>query len=131
MALWWHSGVRDELLRKTTDEREREFLKDQYARRSFTTTLLGVIGLALMATELSRQLWLDAALLSSTLIMVLWILARAWHDVVLTRRHFRSADQGVRKAKQALVEELRDIEQKLKKRRDEKAGSNQSDEKPH
>lgn len=119
IALWWHSGVRDQLLQRTENERERRFIKDQYRRRSFTTTLIGLLGLSIMATELSQSVLLDAVLLGSMLILVLWILWRAFADILATRNHFQQADQGVRAAKRAMIDELREIE----KRREEKKNS--------
>ncbi|MCA9106792.1 MAG: hypothetical protein KDA83_15325 [Planctomycetales bacterium] len=127
VALWWHSGVRDELLKTAASDNEREFLLVQYRRRSWTTTCIGLLGLCILAIEANRSLWGDAILLAITCVLVMVILVRAWSDVLATRRFFRGQDQGVRSAKRALIEELHAIEQRLKDKRTQEAQRESSD----
>ena len=123
LALWLHHRRRDRLADGTDDAAERRFLVEQYARRSIATTLIGLVGLAVMGIEASRVPLLDALILAGMFLLLATIPIFALLDLRATRRHFKRHDEGVRHATRGLIDELKRIEQAaLERRRGERTG---------
>ena len=118
VALWWHHQQYKSV--ETDDEPDHAlaFAQRQYNRRSITTTMIGVLGLLILATEISRSVWLNLFIMLAMTGLVMVIPLMALLDIQSTRRYYKKHDQGVRRATHDLLEELQRIEKTLHEKRD-------------
>lgn len=126
-ALWRHQDQYRRQRQSGQGEELQRFLWWQYHRRTLTTTLIGVLGLLFVATDLSEDRWVDlVALLAVGVILMLLPMLALW-DYLATRGYYREHDQGVRRATQDLVSELRQIESRLAQKRGSEAEESPGD----
>ena len=116
LALAWHHRERMRGLSESAESHERRFAQEQYARRSLTTTLIGVLGLTLMAFEVVKSTWGDLLVLVVMTALVITIPLLAGWDFRATRNYFRRHDQGVRQATRELIDELKRVEAQRQER---------------
>jgi Skp family chaperone for outer membrane proteins len=79
--------------------------------------MIGVLGLLILATEISRSVWLNIFIMLAMASLLMLIPLMALIDFQATRRYYRQHDQGVRRATKDLLEELQRIEKKLHEKR--------------
>ncbi len=95
-------------------DRDRDHLKRRHRRRMQTSTMLGVVGIAILA---GRLFPLDepsaAALLywTGVLLLVLWMALLAMADMVATRVHFNVQRRKVEGERARLEAKLRRLEE--------------------
>lgn len=117
VALWWHHQQYKLVDASQGPDHALVFAQRQYNRRSITTTMIGVLGLLILATEISRSVWLNIFIMLAMASLLMIIPLMALIDFQATRRYYRQHDQGVRRATKDLLEELQRIEKKLHEKR--------------
>jgi ABC-type multidrug transport system fused ATPase/permease subunit len=117
VALWWHHQQYKRVDASEGPDHALVFAQRQYNRRSITTTMIGVLGLLILATEISRSVWLNIFIMLAMASLLMLIPLMALIDFQATRRYYRQHDQGVRRATKDLLEELQRIEKKLHEKR--------------
>ena len=117
VALWWHHQQYKSVEKGDEPDHALAFAQRQYNRRSITTTMIGVLGLLILATEISRSVWLNLFIMLAMTGLVMVIPLMALLDIQSTRRYYKKHDQGVRRATNDLLEELQRIEKKLHEKR--------------
>ena len=118
VALWWHHQQYKVVDASEGPDHALVFAQRQYNRRSITTTMIGVLGLLILATEISRSVWLNIFIMLAMASLLMIIPLMALIDFQATRRYYRQHDQGVRRATKDLLEELQRIERKLHEKRE-------------
>ena len=131
IALWWHHQRFHRLLVESksdeaNSEEARLFAQQQYNRRSITTTMIGVVGLTILATEISDSKWLDLVVMCLMTILLLVIPVMALLDFQATHRYFRSHDGGVKQATRNLAAELRKVEAQLREQKENAPSESES-----
>ncbi|MEC8162506.1 MAG: hypothetical protein VX111_15280 [Planctomycetota bacterium] len=117
VALWWHHQQYKSVEKGDEPDHALAFAQRQYNRRSITTTMIGVRGLLILATEISRSVWLNLFIMLAMTGLVMVIPLMALLDIQSTRRYYKKHDQGVRRATNDLLEELQRIEKTLHEKR--------------
>lgn len=117
VTLWWHHQQYKAVDASDGPDHALAFAQRQYNRRSITTTMIGVLGLLILATEISRSVWLNIFIMLAMTCLLMIIPVMALVDFQATRRYYRQHDQGVRRATKDLLEELQRIEKKLHDKR--------------
>ena len=117
VALWWHHQQYKAVDASDGPDHALVFAQRQYNRRSITTTMIGVLGLLILATEISRSVWLNIFIMLAMTCLLMIIPLMALVDSQATRRYYRQHDQGVRRATKDLLDELQRIEKKLHEKR--------------
>ncbi len=103
-AMYWHSTQAAEM-----DERERDFLRRQYRRRTQANAIIAIVGVAIILGVWLTDSVMVAAYWMGMVLLVGWMAMLAIIDLVSARTHYGRLHQDQLEARALLEEELREI----------------------
>lgn len=105
----WHIRAWESARAKDLEDRERAYLWAQFRRRLKASTLLALVGVAMLAAELIEHNTARLVIWLVMTVLLLWIVLVALLDMSATRRYFRDLRRDHLDQQRELQSQIRQI----------------------